>query len=191
MRRNVRRLVLLGLAAALIAALMITDRVQDHETPSGATGQPSSQPVTPAGTPANATPTGERSPGVPATGSPTPSETPVAPHGEHRQPSPGPVVAVAGPYLRLFFDKHAPDSQWRAGLRMLSTASHGTTIGGVPRSAVPALTVGQVTVIRLASGAATVRAVLSDKSSLDVGLVLDETGWKVSRVVPHTPVVTR
>lgn len=187
MRSNARRLVLFGLVVALFVALMITDRVQQHNQPEPVTtSSPSPQPVpTPPKT--SSTPVGERSPRATA---PTPVET-SDPHGEHHRPDSAPVLAVAGPYLRLFFDKQLPLSRWRGGLNKLSTASHAATLANVPRTEVPTVTVGQITVIRLASSAATVRATLSDRSLLDVGLVLDTDGWKVSRVIPYTPVVTR
>jgi hypothetical protein len=186
MRSNIRRLVLFGLVVALFVALMITDRVRQHDAP--VIVPPSSPAPWPTGTPVpSSSPTSK---GVAPTVRPTPVET-GDPHGEHHRPDSAPVLAVAGPYLRLFFDKHVTPSQWRGGLLKLSTASHAATLAAVPRSEVPAVTVGRITVIRLASSAATVRATLSDRSLLDVGLVLDTDGWKVSRVVPYTPVVTR
>jgi hypothetical protein len=190
------RLVMAVAAVTMVVILVAVDRFQqrDDATEAGAAG---ATPAAPTGTPASVTPTPreERSPVVPATTavpSSTPSATPsTEPNGEHKEPATGPVVAAASSYLRVFFDKRLTDTQWRKALAALSTASHAATLAQVPRSAVPAAAPGTATITRLGSSTATVRAVLSTDDILDVGLVLDVTGWKVSRVVPYSPVVTR
>lgn len=151
-------------------------------------------PETPVSAPPPPAP-GERSPEVstpPSASSTRPgnSATP-DPHGQHRQPSDAPIRSAATRYLRVFFDRTMPTRQWRGKLAALSTPSHAATLATVPRVEIPAVTPSHTRLLRVASSAATVLATQSDGTGLNVGLVLDENGWKVSRVIPVRRVVSQ
>lgn len=182
--KHVRSIGLLALAAGLGVTLVVVGQSDPGSNTDAGTGAFSSQPTAPATPSVGATPSpsGQRSPEV----TPTP-----APHGAHREPAEFPVRTAATSYLRVFLDRKMPTGQWRARLAALSTTSHAATVAAVPRVEVPNVTLVRTTVVRLASGAATVQADLSDRSVLHVGLVLDERGWKVSRVIPYRKVVTQ
>lgn len=186
MNRKLHAAGYLTLAAGLVVTITVVHKTDPgNQTGTAATPTPAAVPT---GTPASESPTSQGpSPVVPT---PTPTATP-DPHGQHREPSEIPVRAATTAYLRTFFDRKMPTAQWRTQLAAMSTPTHAATLATVPRVAVPNATLTSTKVIRLASGAATVEANCSDKSVLHVGLVLDETGWKVSRVVPYRKVVVQ
>lgn len=195
--KRVRRIVLLALAAGLAVVLVAVRNSDNANTQTGAADPPQHPPsAVPSEAPASATPTpapGKRSPvSSPSTRAPRKSTPPPAPpHGQHRRPAEIPIRTAATNYLRVFFDRRIPTEQWRTRLAALSTKSHAGTIATIPRVAVPNVSLISTGVTRMSSSTATVSAVLSDRSVLTVGLVLDERGWKVSRVVPQRKVVAR
>lgn len=182
LRRNPRRAVLAfatALMALVLAVVAHTNGDSTADTPPVASTTPGEKTSDTPGAPQSSQSVPEAPPLT------APAATP-DPHGEHHQPDARPVQKTAVSYLATFLDGAIAETVWRARLNALSTSTHRQTLVTVPRAAVPHAGLRSVTVTRLASGAATATAVLTDQTVLIVGMVLDADGWKVSRVVPQT-----
>jgi hypothetical protein len=177
-------------AVAAMAGVVVVVKAVDNGTEHGAAGNPPT-PAVPSQIPSvSASPDPSSVPEPTATRAPkaTPTTTRPAPptpgHGEHAEPDPAAPRAAAAAYLTVFFNRTLPTPQWRARLARLSTAAHTGTLATVPRVVVPNLRPTRTALRRISSSTAVVYVALNNGTGLLVGLVLDEAGWKVSRVIP-------
>lgn len=121
---------------------------------------------------------------------PAPSASPSGdslPHARARAAARTRARDVAIAYLTAFLSDTGTDAQWRTQINRYTTATLRRLNATVPRAAVPDARLRGASVDAAGTYYASVLAELSDGTRLQVALVLEPHGWRVTAADPAPP----